>query len=246
MDEVLKNFENVDDSSMPSWAKALMDGIKVIITEIAFIKDLNTRLDDIERATHENQVNSEKLLEENHRLRVRLEDLEGKFDELENKVDDQEQRNRNYCLMLHGCPENLGENTNEVVVQVLKDKLEIEGFSSLNITRSHRTGVRQGTGRNLRSSQGKTKTRPIIFRLNNWSDRRNIFSNKKKLKGTGLSITENLTKTRMHLLNVAERKYGKGKVWTIEGRVMTKIDDSYVTINSIADLRDLQEAEETE
>ena len=40
MDQLLSNFENVDDTSMPAWAKILIDGLKIIITELKYVKDL--------------------------------------------------------------------------------------------------------------------------------------------------------------------------------------------------------------
>ena len=60
--------------------------------------------------------------------------------------------------------------------------------------------------------------------------------NKKKLAGKGISITENLTKQRMDLLKLAQTKFGFRNVWTIEGRVTTKINNQKVVINSESDL----------
>ena len=56
------------------------------------------------------------------------------------------------------------------------------------------------------------------------------------LKGTGISITENLTKKRYTLYKHAVAKYGIGKIWTIEGRVTTKIDNKIFVIKSEDDL----------
>ena len=115
--------------------------------------------------------------------------------------------------------------------------MEFESFSVRNIVRSHRTGPRQTAARSTRSqSQTRVKPRPIIFRLGDWRIRKRIFTSKKKLKGTGISITENITKKRIDLLKLAQNKHGFGNVWTIEGRVTTKIDNKIVNINSEADL----------
>ena len=64
-----------------------------------------------------------------------------------------------------------------------------------------------------------------------------VFKNKKNLKGTGVSISENLTQLRYDLLQKAGEKYGKNNVWSIEGRVMTIINNRYKVINSVGDLK---------
>ena len=52
--------------------------------------------------------------------------------------------------------------------------------------------------------------------------KREIFMNKRKLKGKRLLITESLTYSRMQLFGDAQRKYGVRNVSTSYGRVMVK------------------------
>ena len=51
-----------------------------------------------------------------------------------------------------------------------------------------------------------------------------------------LSISENLTKKRYELYQAAITTYGRMKVWTNEGRIMTKLNDQYKTIRNMGDL----------
>ena len=67
-------------------------------------------------------------------------------------------------------------------------------------------------------------SRPIIFCLQWFNKRQEIFGKKKKLKGTGIRITENLTRIRYELYKQALQKFGKNNVWTMEGRVVIKLD----------------------
>ena len=46
-----------------------------------------------------------------------------------------------------------------------------------------------------------------------------VFDKKKMLKGTGTVITENLTKKRYVLFQKCVEKYGRDKVWTLDGRI---------------------------
>ena len=45
---------------------------------------------------------------------------------------------------------------------------------------------------------------------------------KKELKGTNISIIENLTGYRMSVLNEAREKFGFKNVWTYDGRILYK------------------------
>ena len=46
-------------------------------------------------------------------------------------------------------------------------------------------------------------------------------------------ITEHLTKKRQQLLKAAIIKFGRGNVWTNDGKIMTKIRDEYVVLESM-------------
>ena len=71
-------------------------------------------------------------------------------------------------------------------------------------------------------SNSKSKHRPIIVKFISYNDRREIFNNKKRLKGTGVSIIESLTSERMQQLKIARDQFGFKDVWSIDGRIMYK------------------------
>ena len=62
------------------------------------------------------------------------------------------------------------------------------------IDRSHRMG------RTSPESAGTRKPRPMIVKFTSYEPRRAIFTSKRKLKGTHIVITENLTRRRVDLL----------------------------------------------
>ena len=68
----------------------------------------------------------------------------------------------------------------------------------------------------------KGKSRPIIVKFVRYMDRRRVFTNKKRLKGKNISITESLTKIRMSALKEARNKFGYSSVWTAGGKMMYK------------------------
>ena len=214
MDQLLTNLNAIDDPLMPPWAKLLIEYMQFIITEITCVKVLSTRVNELESFKAVNEQVTRELKTENKRLQERL-------DNLSDVVGDHEQRNRNNCLLLHGVEEMDGENTDDMVLKIINERLELPMVLD-NIQRSHRLGPRNAS-RNTR--QNPTKPRAIIFRFRDFRARQSVFYKKKMLQGTGISITENLTKKRYTLYKHAVAKYGIGKIWTIEGRVTTKIDN---------------------
>ena len=71
-------------------------------------------------------------------------------------------------------------------------------ISKSALDRSHRIG----------NPKTKKKSRPIIVKFVRYYDRRDVFMNKKCLKGKGKSITESLTAFRMQKLKNAKDKHG--------------------------------------
>ena len=52
-----------------------------------------------------------------------------------------------------------------------------------------------------------------------------VFHEKRKLKGTGKSITESLTTKRIGQLNDAREKYVFNNVWSYDGKISYKINN---------------------
>ena len=71
-------------------------------------------------------------------------------------------------------------------------------------------------------SNSKSKRRPIIVKFISYNDCREVFNNKKGLKGTGISITDSLTAGRMLQLKNARDQFGFTNMWSIDGRIMYK------------------------
>ena len=67
--------------------------------------------------------------------------------------------------------------------------------------------------------------------------RNDIFSQKKKLKGSGVSLTEHLTQRNLKLLKAAQSRLGSiHKAWTHYGKVLIDLDGTIKTIRDYDDL----------
>ena len=53
-----------------------------------------------------------------------------------------------------------------------------------------------------------------------------VFNSKKRLKSKNFSITESLTKLRMSKLRAARDEYDFWNVWTVDGKILYKVDDT--------------------
>ena len=98
---------------------------------------------------------------------------------------------------MHGVEEQEQENTDNIVLNVIKEHLDKE-LSVKDLDRSHRIGKRNSN----------SKRRPIMVKFISYNNRREIFNDKKRIKGTGVSITESLTAERMRQLKIC-----RGSIW---------------------------------
>ena len=105
--------------------------------------------------------------------------------------------------MIHGIAQSKEENTDQQAIDFINDNLGTK-IDEIDIDRSHRIGF---------YDKPKEKARPIIVEFARHNVRGRVFWEKRKLKGTGKSITESLTTSRIGQLNDAREKYGFNNVW---------------------------------
>lgn len=134
---------------------------------------------------------------------------------LEVRTDEIEQYSRRNNLRLFGIPEGENEDTDNLVLNVARD---IGANINMNdICRSHRVG-RRTIG----------KPRPIIVKFTSYRARREIFSRKKQLRGTRVTIREDLTALRLSLLKTAVTRFEVRNVWTMDGVILVKTPDGNI------------------
>ncbi|KAJ4447843.1 hypothetical protein ANN_09851 [Periplaneta americana] len=109
-------------------------------------------------------------------LKQTIEQRDRKIGEPERKVDDLEQYQRRQCVRIFGIEEEVGENTDKLVVELATNigvELKVE-----DIDRSHRVGRTTRDGR----------PRTIIVKFCSYRKRSEVFFNKKRLKGSGMTL----------------------------------------------------------
>lgn len=149
-------------------------------------------------------------------------------------VDRLDMRSRRKMLLLHGiaeCKKDGKEDTAFVVTNIIKERLHLTNFTSEDIRRCHRMG-REGSVQ---------KPRPIVLKLDNVKVRDTIWFAKKKLKDSGITVSEFLTKMRHNIFMTAREKLGVEKCWTREGHIFViDADGSRRRLTAMCDINTIQ------
>ena len=105
------------------------------------------KFDEYER----DRAEKKKIISE---LQKNVNDMSATIESLKCCLDRKEQYSRRNCFLIHGLPESKNENTNELVIDTIKEKMG-EEIEKNEIDRSYRLGAPQNNG----------KSRPIIIKF---------------------------------------------------------------------------------
>ncbi|KAJ0169323.1 hypothetical protein K1T71_015207 [Dendrolimus kikuchii] len=156
-----------------------------------------------------------------------LNGLQKQIEMLSSTMDRLEMQSRRKMLLFHGLNEVRNENILLSITEVIKKRLGVSDFTMDGIRRCHRLG---------RPVQSQ-KCRPIVVKFQDVSDRDKIWLLKTKLKDSGITMSEFLTKTRHDIFMAARKKFGLSKCWTREGNIyVVGPDDTRHRISSHSDL----------
>ncbi|KAJ8708269.1 hypothetical protein PYW07_010394 [Mythimna separata] len=143
-------------------------------------------------------------------------------------LDRHEMASRRQVLILHGLAEQKDEDHKSQAVSTIKDKMKIVNISSSDISSCHRLGA------------DSSRPRPLLIRFNGHNLRSEVWRSKTLLKGSGLVISEFLTKPRHDVFLNARKHFGVKQCWTSEGRIIILLPDkSRRKIESAAELQQL-------
>ncbi|XP_053624807.1 uncharacterized protein LOC128683326 [Plodia interpunctella] len=124
-------------------------------------------------------------------------------------LDEFEMRSRSSMLLLHGLAEEKDEDIADILIKLCRDKLNIS-VTSNSFSACWRMG----------GYPKADKPRPILLRCGDISFRRDIWSAKKLLKGSGLTFSEFLTAPRHAVFVEARKALGISGCWTSDGKIV--------------------------
>lgn len=139
------------------------------------------------------------------------------------ELDNLQQYSRRNNIRIFGIKEEAAEDTHKVVLNMFSEKLKLKIDESA-IDRTHRVG-------------GNTsKNRHLIVKFVSYQTRAQIILNRKLLKGTGITVTEDLTVRRLVLLKTAKQKVNKENAWSRDGNIWIKFNNVKRVIKEEAEL----------
>lgn len=164
-------------------------------------------------------------------IKTTLEAMQKQIQFLTVQLDQQEMRSRRKMLLLHGVPETEQEATSSVVELLnehLADKLTIN-----DVKRCHRLGQPR-----------KNLTRCILIKFSDVSVRNSVWFDKKRLKGSGVTLSEFLTKPRHAVFMAARERLGIRRCWTRDGNVyVLDAADKRHCVTSVAEVEQFPAAD---
>lgn len=161
---------------------------------------------------------------------------------IKQQLDDSEQYSRRNCLLLHGVPEQGGEDTTITSLNHINTNLQLS-LTVDQIERTHRLGRPRPISSDDETTDRKKrnqKPRPIILKFVSYTQRAAVYRNKKKFKNSGMMITESLTASRMEIMRTAISMTKSGdimSVWSQDGRItIINNNEKKVNITKLSDL----------
>ncbi|KAI5704857.1 hypothetical protein M8J75_009495 [Diaphorina citri] len=206
----------------------LLTNLENLESQFNTLKNSNTTQVNANMTSFESMFFSFKAL-----VMCELTSIKEQLSKQDERLNNLEQYSRRNCLLIHGVAEVGAGSEREddcvaSAVSIFKEKLKIDVLP-FHIDRAHRIG-KKDSGKN----------RAIIVKFVSYAQRRLVFSVKKLLKGSGIHITESLTKMNYQILDEAKKIYYKENVWTYDGRIIVKdrLDRKH-TVVSMEDLKSL-------
>lgn len=142
---------------------------------------------------------------------------------LQDDIETLQQHLKRKSIRIHGLPENNDENIHEKVIKVFKEKLKV------NVTKNDIENC-------FRIGKDQNGKRTVLVTVIQQNMKLKLIQNRKALKGTGITITEDMTPGKYVLLKMAMEKFGKDNVWFYGGDIRVKKDQTKKIIRTKIDL----------
>ena len=204
---VVMVFKQVTES------KDFLDMLKATV-EAAIESKLRPLIEDIQKIQgkiHDIECFLEKQDGDMKDFKKRIDDVASKAESLADQQNNLEQYSRRNCLRVSGVNEDANEDTDTIIMTLAREKLGTP-LSLSDIDRSHRIG-----------QPASTKKRPIIVKFTSYRARASVLKNRRKLKGTGIVIREDLTQRNQVLLKASSNNEFVKSAWTHDGKVIALV-----------------------
>lgn len=173
------------------------DKLDIILQRVTIanngVQSLNDKFDNLAEEFKQ-------LKENTHKNTERLQSAEIRLDSIE-------QYSKRNNLRFFGIPEVPNENTMEVVLKVINEKMNVR-LSGEDLEGAYRIGANNNDA-----------PKAIFLKMVSHKYKQEVYRQRTKLAGSKITVREDLTKERMKVLKLAIEKFGRKNVWTLDGRI---------------------------
>lgn len=154
--------------------------------------------------------------------------LKSQLQLLVDNYDRLETHSRRKVLLFHGIKEASDEDLPQKILSLLHNKMNLTSVSTVSIEACHRLGVK------------KDNDRPVLVRFAGMQHRSEVWKTKTALKGSNVSVSEFLTKSRQEVFVAARKHFGIKQCWSSDGTIVILLPDkSRKKVQTMSELQPL-------
>lgn len=190
-----------------------MDALKLTVERVAEqLQERMSRFEEAQKSAQTHSVAAPDLPADYLQFKCFVTDalslLQQQVELLADNCDQMEIRTRRKMLLFHGVPETKDEDVVGTVLQIAKENLGLSETSRGVISRAQRMG------------RPSSKPRPLLVEYQSLEIRDKAWFAKTKLKGSGITASEFLTRRRHDVFVEARERHGISNCWTREGAII--------------------------
>lgn len=201
-----------EEAFINALVEALTDQMKTLIQPR--IEELLAKLHQVEQKLSVVEKDKQHLLCENNLLNSRL-------DALEHQV------YHSNKMWIYGVPEDKNSEPAVSIKNLVKEKMDVSLMDSDIIT-CYRVKPRNQHSSNRQS--------PIILKLSSHKIFNQLLYARKKLKNTRITISEELSKNKIELMQAVRAKFGKENSWVWKGNIFVNSNGAKQVIRNHDDM----------
>ncbi|KAL4716142.1 hypothetical protein ACJJTC_013919 [Scirpophaga incertulas] len=134
------------------------------------------------------------------------------LDVLSSRIDRMETYSRRNTILFHGIPEENDEDIEAKLLNILSEQMKLRHINGNCIEYCHRLG-----------STKDQRARPVLVRFESLRARSNVWNTKTSLKGSKISVSEFLTKSRQQVFTEARKYFGIRNCWSSDGTIVVML-----------------------
>lgn len=212
--EVCEEEETLQNGDIVHYPKSALD---------QRLDKISSHLDAIRSESETIQTHANLITRDINRLTRESEHIDQFMDDLEYDIDEFDMYNRENNILIIGLPENKNEDAIDTAVEFFCEMLNVN-LERDAIVFAHRISSK----------------RHLMLQFFHAEHKEQIIHARRKLKGSGIVIYEDLSPKRYDLLNRARNVDGVS-AWTVRGRITAVQDYVKYHVDSMADVTKLQQ-----